>query len=198
MQLKEAMDLLGFTSVKELTEEKIKSRWRLVMKKAHPDVGGDPELAVKCNEAYKVLLEALQRILLEPPKETETKVRIVTIKDLMSIYKERAERLKIGNVGEILSGRKIEEKLLVNIPIRVKLGDNEVLEENYVVPQTKNDVYVISVNVKDNGDIFEEKEIELTVAGRTIRDKMNSKKQFKFNFEFNITVLIQVERIISS
>lgn len=198
MQLKEAMDLLGFTSVKELTKEKIKSRWRLVMKKAHPDVGGDPELAVKCNEAYRVLLEALPRILLEPPKETETKVRIVTIKDLIGIYKERAERAKIGNIGEILSGRKTEEKLLVNIPIKVKLGDNEVLEENYVVPQTKNDVYGISINVKDTGDIFEEKEIELTVAGRTIRDKMNSKKQFKFNFEFNITVLIQVERIISS
>ena len=197
MSVREAMSLLGFTSVDELSEESIKVRWRNIVKKIHPDIGGDEELTKKCNMAYEVLMNALPNIDYLHKVEKNV-IKLTGIKDLVAIYEDRAHSSKLGmNLGDIIGGKKKEEKLLIEIPVAVKFR-SLVIEKSFLMPQSKNDIYTCTILLNDHDDIFKDEDVEVIVADKVVRNVMGCKKVFKFDFGYNVTVLVHVERVVAT
>lgn len=194
MSVREAMSLLGFTSVDELSQESIKVKWKNIIKKIHPDIGGDEELTKKCNMAYEVLMNALPNIDYLHKVEKNV-IKLIGIKDLVAIYEERARSSKLGmNFGDIVDRKKKKERLLIEIPVAIKFRDL-IVEKSFLMLQSKNDIYTCTIFLDDHGDIFKEEDIEVIVIDKAVHNVMGCKKVFKFDFGYNVTVLVHVERV---
>lgn len=54
-----ALALFGFSSSEQMNLQRIKQRYRELMKECHPDAGGDEELAKEINEAFSILKDVI-------------------------------------------------------------------------------------------------------------------------------------------
>jgi len=54
----EALEVLGLPSL--ITREDIRKQYRFLVKKHHPDIGGDPLAMERINRAYRVLMEYIE------------------------------------------------------------------------------------------------------------------------------------------
>ena len=64
--------------------------------------------------------------------------------------------------------------------------------------QSKNDIYTCTIFLNDHGDIFKEEDIEVIVIDKAVHNVMGCKKVFKFDFGYNVTVLVHVERVVAT
>ena len=200
LNIKEAMKLFNINDVEEISEDNVKKKWKKLMLEAHPDRGGEHTLAVKYNEAYKLLKQCASKLntyIMISRKEEAAKTFLISLLDLIELYaKDKGIKCKSksGENFEITKYNINQLRVLLEIPI--ELTFREVTESNsFIVIKNIKDNYNITIQVEDN-NIFEPVEVTIKLSDKEIKTTMSQPIMgFLFKMDYNIYVHVQIERI---
>ena len=57
-EIEKALDILSLPTL--ISKEDVKSQYRFLAKKNHPDIGGSPEKMEQINKAYKIVMQYIE------------------------------------------------------------------------------------------------------------------------------------------
>lgn len=119
MDISKAMQILKLNDFSYLNEENVKKNYRDLIRKNHPDLGGNNDIAKEINEAHETLLNALN-IIKTNNKVTKQSTYIISFEDLIKIFKGNTVKY-----GEKDINIKNINRLNIVIDININVSFNE-------------------------------------------------------------------------
>jgi curved DNA-binding protein CbpA len=179
-----AMNIFGYNSIKEIKLDELHRKYREIMKKIHPDIGGDPSLAVEVNIAYDHLSNICKSFQIVRVKSTE-ELKIISLFELLNHYHNK---FKIRNNFD---DKFLNNATIIKIPLEICYGGEKV-ELEYFNSYDYKDKY--NLNVKLN-KCEENNEITVIVLNKQIRSEITGRKEFRFKFDYGVQIKVYIETL---
>lgn len=206
MNLREAIKLFEVTDIYNESDKALKKKYKKLMVKYHPDnYNGDESKSKDINIAYNILkslvkdskqLEWENKQKIE--NENQSKLLIISIKDLIDIYKG-----KIITVDNININSKKLRRYNIMVESKVSLTHDNNKKEFIAYEKWNNeDKYKIhcSIDIKDK-DLNDLEEVKINIpecnSDRDIKFKSQSIK-FVVTLDFNIKLEIIIDKKIKN
>lgn len=207
MEINKALEVMGFSSIKELKEvgeRGLRKQFVGLVRGKHPDdAGRDSEKAkefnrriVEINEAHEVLKKTIKLPVFNTLGANKAEVKIVKLGELCKIYTGEKEEVLSVDGTTIDKGILRQKSVLVQIDVYLSIDGTYYNETGYV-PWNIMDRYDVSVEVKDN-ELEKSREIEVRV-GDKIRKISSKATSVIIPITYNsVNVNVHVERVIDN
>lgn len=205
MEVKKALDVFGFKSIDDLTEENLKKAYRKLMKKYHPDLYTKNNLGLEqaefkskqINEANETLGKLLVQI--ESFKRWEQATRkeeiftIIPFESLFSIYSGESIELHDSNGTFLLTKGNLRAHRII-LCINCSITYNNVTH-NYseLKPAILKDEYEIecAVPVIDDSPL----DIAVNAYGKNLNITLKNKTtRLRLKFEHSIDLILNIQK----
>lgn len=199
MDLGQALELFGYSSIDSIEQDELKKRYRNIAKKHHPDAGGSTEIASKINEANDIIKRALKSLeefkKLMQATRPQAITSIIPLNALYKIYAGKSITLGSGDNKVELNERNL---WMHNIYILVEF---DIMYENV----TKHIEKYVPVNNMRNYDIdcdievntMDSLNIQINFYGEQRRFDMNyAKISVPIKVDNDIKFTIKINRIL--
>lgn len=158
MDAYEALKIFGLKDIRDTNSDLLKKKFKRLIKKYHPDVGGNEEMATNINLAYELLRELISKLPSNYTVYRQERLNIIIpIDELPKVY--LGEKLEIGNNGAKIIIDK-QSLMLYNIIILIKvLIEYKGRKFSFEALEILNirDEYFIDCRIKDDGYLRSEK-----------------------------------------
>lgn len=190
MDVEKAMGIFNISSFKDLKYDYVKKKYRLLMKKNHPDIGGDENYSKSINKANEVLNELMNKIKEKEMYErgrSKGSIYIVSLEDLESMYKGNLVEVE-GDSGQIRIGKDDIglNKVMVSIQVDISYNGNKYTFKELCYKNLK-DEYTIECRIPMDNDTDS---ILIEAHGKEVKTKVND---FKYNIILSYDKLIKLE-----
>ena len=206
MNISRALNIFGYSSVKDIEnidEQILKRKFRVLMKKNHPDIGGNEENAKIINNSYALLLDLLRNSNLKDEHtiyEYKNKdIYEISLENLISIY--TGKEIKLTNGKDTITINKSNLKKL-NIIIRVEIFIDFDGKKEYIVRKFKldsNDNYVMDIYLSDNS-LTEKRNIMIKTYDKEVNVTMSGKRlevNISFNYLANLKIKLERNEVLN-
>ena len=197
MNLSEALELFEL-DLNNITADSLKKRYRQLVKKNHPDIGGSTEKAQEINEANEILLEALNRVALArvsnqvTNKSQDKRIFVITVEQLIAIYNGKS--FKAGGSEPVIIDIKALKKLNILLAINAQLIiDGITFNYDNITPYNTADVYSIECTV-NTSNINDNKDITIKCNTKTLNIVLDNDKTIRFKLENNIVITVIIKK----
>ena len=177
MTLNEALNILGINDILKVTSQEVNKRYKQLIVKNHPDVGGSSEKTRQIIEAKRIVINTCKQ--LEAFVVKDKQMCIVDIGLLSLVYDNKSIPIRNSTTGEYLNRGNIGDyKVLLEADVGI-VRDGVTSRYNKLFIRNTQDIYNLDIPIrvdKLNTDvevtvIFGDKKIDATVRTmtRTIR-----------------------------
>lgn len=198
MQVNEALTILKIDSIDELTLDNLKSAYRKMMKKNHPDIGGSVELSKQINEANETLKNYIGQIDLIRMRYGSSKqqepIYIADLLDYINIYNGIGLEFRHNGSATTIDKTNIYKHRVI-LSILLKVGVDGVYKETTeLILHNDSDVYSITYKILIN-DLSQVSRVHIELYG--IHKEFDIKGMatlVNFDLDYNVRVSIRIER----
>lgn len=195
MRLEEAVKIFEIQDIAEINKEVLKTTYRSLMKKYHPDVCPDgTEKAQEINEAYDVLSSVIKDLtLLSNVKSKDAVVCVIPLEWLPEIYKGKTYSIKSSQdksnpTLKIDKGSIRKYRTILNIPVDIKI-DNTVRNYNIPVIWRIDDNYEVDIELEGK---YRGKGINIQVGLLDKQLNLSMKDQIALLFKFEPGIKVKI------
>lgn len=194
MEIKQALALLEVSNIYNIDKKDIKKKWKIAIKKAHPDVGGNDMQAALINEAYKLLTDYVEYLSINKGfvsngTKSNIDVCILELRELIDIYNGKAITKTVINSNDNLEIELSKEniaskRIIIVIPITIESGSLRDTHKLMAIRSMK-DEYNVDLQLGYEGEIkvrLYEKSIKYVIT--------ETKIQLRFKLDCGIVVNI--------
>jgi hypothetical protein len=206
MNVKKALKIFGLQTLEGLNDGILKVKYRKLMKKHHPDLGGSEEKAREINEAFEVLKKVLEKVKsfdfmgsgnggVGRKEGKREYVCLIHFDDLFRIYDGYG--IMLGNEkGSLIldrSGLNIHRVILA-VGVSIIYKGRRIDVSDFVVYNLR-DEYTVTCAIQDN-DVNNPSEIEIHAYGKVIKTTIDSRTlTARFRFNYGIKLVAHIERV---
>lgn len=195
MDILEALSIFSLNDLSSISKADIKKKFKVLMRKHHPDLGGDEEKAKEINGAYGIILNNISLLEMYSNTKKEEVFCIIPFNKLSDIY--NGENITLKNEGKdwILKQSNLRtNKVVLMINLRLLYKGNILEFEKMSFLNNKDDYYIdcklydTAIDVKESIKIFAYgKEYTTDISGRRL-DKT-------LYFDNSVNLHIRIERV---
>jgi DnaJ-class molecular chaperone len=195
--ISEALRVLGIKSTGGLSADVVKSAYRELAKKYHPDLGSTEEQRKELeskmkliNIAKEVIDESLDSInSSNVGSKSNNAAIVVSLADLIKIYNGDTVESYAGNLDRGII-EKEKDNIVVEIAYTINVNGVAEVKNAY---KAKNDADVYNINTTVN---CKESAVDLKVSlmDKEIAVKFSSDIQLKFSLKYGIKIVIAIDR----
>lgn len=150
MGLNEALDIFNIEDITQETEDTVKKKYRILMRKYHPDNNnGDNTKAVNLSSAYEIIKEALVKLVQysQIQKQSEKLTVVIPLHKLIELYKGGTLTLGSGEKQRVFSNKDIQKHNTLVIS-DVTITHNGIVHNfNNVQPWSIGDNYEVNCDI---------------------------------------------------
>lgn len=207
-----ALNILGFVNITNIScidRQDLKSKYRKLIRKNHPDLFHDSEIDRKraeektkeINKAYEVISSMLDELDKIKKWEEATKrviIRsIIPFSELEELYSGKSITLKDSSGEQIeltKSGLKLHNiMLLIECDIKDSTGNNKHITA--IKPYVFNDNYEIDAVLTFDDNTYKMPEITLSAYGKEINLKLRDEiTRVKLAYKYRVFLTVQIEK----
>lgn len=150
MNIAEALDMLGIEDVSSLTKKGLNKVYRSLMKKNHPDKGGNEEVAKKINAAYELAVEFCKQleIIRVAEQGMVEKVCLIDFSSFLKIYNGETIQIQSdGNTIPLSRDNIWKFRVLLDTTIMLDVC-GEIFKYNNILSRNSDDTYTFLCKVK--------------------------------------------------
>lgn len=204
MKAIEALEIMGFSSVEEITQDELRKTYRKLMKKYHPDLCNNDDTkrkfnedkSKKINEANELLVSMLNQIsaLKKLEKATQKKevMAIIPFDALIDIYNNKEIKLRSGEEQFCLNRYNVKAHRII-LCIDIEIQHNTLRRSySFLKPVLFNDDYEVDCEIDVTENIPED--IVVYAYGKVIKltlDNISTKLRLRFENSINLSVNIR-------
>lgn len=197
MNINEALELFGM-DLMEVSKDTLKKRYRELMKKNHPDLDGNTEIAQNINEAHSLLQDSLNRIAVTQAnanaRSNDKRIFVITIDQLINIYS--GKQLKTSGKEPVIIGIRDLKKLniMLNACVSIQyVNTGKTLNFESLTPYDIKDVYRVECGIPIK-DISTPEPIKLKCLDKNIEINLDNDKTIRLRFDNNVIVEVAIKR----
>ena len=199
-----ALDIFEIEDINSVEIQDIKNKFRQLMKKAHPDVGGDEEQAKEINLAYEVVIELIEKTTNLKKRENIQKeskdktVYVIPIHKLVDLYLGKEVEVGKGGNRVVINRKNLRyHKIAVLTAVTIVYAGEEYHFDNLSVLNLR-DEYEINCKITVD-DIFKDEEIEVRTFNKKVNTRIQQPKlDIVVSFEKLVRLKIHIERVEGS
>jgi curved DNA-binding protein CbpA len=195
LNITEALDIFDI-DLGNIDDDKLKKKYRLLMKANHPDLGGSHEKAQSIIEAYELIKKAMKTLKVANAGKvaSDNSIYIITLGQLIDIYSGKSfkSQRKQGLVIDIKSLRKLN--IMVSIEVIIEV-DGVKSEVSVIAPYNSNDIYDINYNL-EVPDITVNKEAIIKCLDKNIKLLIDNDKNLRLTFKNNIGINVHITKVV--
>lgn len=188
MEISEALKLFSVEDIGEETDKTLNRKYKQLAKKYHPDsYGGSGQKFKEVSEAYKLLLDLLQRVKLLQAinKIKEEKLIYITFEELLQIYNKTHTSLTKQDLHK--------NRVLIMFSIST-LYKTDIQTFTAVNLWNIDDKYDINIEVKDE-NILDKSSIDIKIGRENRHVELNYvSTKFIATLEHNIRLSITITK----
>lgn len=177
MNIQKACDVFGIADISIETKQSLKSKYRKLMKKYHPDNNnGDTEMASSVGEAYKLLVKLIGVTSSLNVQKVST-FKILNVEDLIQLYKEH-------KMDEVRAFDKLNTYIIITTRyLLYGRWESEVA----IVRYEQYDRYHVAIDLQVNN--LDGETIEIEVCGKKVStDISTSMKNLIINIDCGVSI----------
>lgn len=188
LDILKALRIFDISDINELDDIVLKKRFREIMRKGHPDLGGDEEKAKEVNIAYGIIKKALRELKAykEVTKKEEEIMCIIPLNKLVDVY--LGEELKITGSDKVVTlsrGKLSKFKIILNIKVDIVYKGNTYTFEDTCVSNIK-DEYSVTCKIVDS-DVSSTEGITIKSCGKVVSVNMRGRR---------LNVLLSLDKLV--
>ena len=196
MNILEALMLFDIENINNLEETVVKSKFRELIKKNHPDIGGDEEVAKKLTVAYEVIKKFLKELkMYKQISKKELVTWLIPFEKLSKIY--MGEYLEVTNeTGTIRLTRKNlrSDRVILLILVNIQYKGNVFSFENLCVTTIK-DEYTIDCKLVDT-TVSNAEDIKISAYDKEVNTTINGNRlDIRLSFDNLVKLTVHIERV---
>lgn len=201
MNIRESLDIFGILNINEVTEQSLKSIYKKLMIKYHPDnCNGDEDKAKDISTAYRIVKEAIKKIEVFEKVNGQSKVKrdiiVLSLDNLAQLYRDKElvfkHKINKDDVRRYTMRDIVNNGALVLVEWSIKV--NGVTNEySSICAWNKDDKYQVNCDIYVE-DINKECSILVNIANK---EKMYNIKSQNIRLNLLLDPLIYVEVMIN-
>lgn len=190
MELQYALDIFSIQNINKAPKDDVKKKYRALMKKNHPDIGGDENKAKEIAEAYKLIANILAKID-ESKKSNTTSLSLINFNELVNIYSGK-EVNSFTDSTTINNSNLRLKRVMLNTEVSIEINGFEYIYKS-IIPRNDSDVYNMVCGIKAN--TFDDIPITIKAYNKKIENILSKNNLcIVLSFDYNVKLKISIER----
>ena len=197
MEINKALELFGFPTIFGLDEKEVRKKYRSLMKKNHPDVGGSEEkakLIIEANETILQKMEDLQKQKMISNANPGIRTVFIKFDSLINIFNGGSVEVRTDKESMTVNKNNINGfNVIVDIDAKVRTGGIDY-HIGRLEPRTHSDNYSVTFKYSVT-DLMESVDFEIFAYGKHVKLPVSQPTiRLNLTFEHGIKMAVVLER----